>query len=696
MVANFHAPSQVAADSSPGAKAARIHIPSHSNGESPAKALAKVTDKVCPHPTDELPAILYHLRLREKFSWWRKHCHNREVLELISHGVSPTWTSPPRLPFMPIQKGLDDQGAALQILSDYLAIGAVKQVPLSSAHFLVPWFVIRKPEGTGVKLRLICDCRKINQFLQPTHFKLDHIHNIFPFLRPGMWACKVDLKNAYFHLGLGDALKPYLCMLVGGEVYQFQGACFGLSTLPQLWMSVMKVFLRKWRKQGLMVFVYLDDILVLANSESLALSSITTVVKDLDDSGMVINYPKSQLAPVQLLTHLGFSLDLKQGFLGVPPPKLKAMRKELGKLVTHSHLSCRKMAAILGQVRSFLTAVPFLRAFTGKMVQFVNQCQHLGWDCAPPVPSELKQQVLQVKDLLASWAGRSFGGISPIRTLHSDSSTHAWGGLDLDSGNYVQNFWREKGALHINVKELQAAVETVKSLANPGELVHLCVDNSVAFSYLRKGGGRIPHLNTLMESLWTWCLHHHIQVEVELVKSADQRADALSRPLRDKGAYTLHAHVLHLVLRVVQPWVQPNIDMFASPGDQQFPLYVTRTPHWQAHLVDSLTCSLMSIHHCYANPPWKVIGLWLNRLLDHPNVTCLMVTPMWDSAAWWPLLLRLRVPKSPSLLIPPHWGMFSNCWGEEMPPTRWPLLCSVLSGASYKKKASPLKPSTLW
>ena len=87
----------------------------------------------------------------------------------------------------------------------------------------------------------------------------------------------------------------------------------------------MKVFLRKWRMQGVMVFVYLDDILVLANTKSLALSSIQLVVKDLEDSSMVINHPKSQLVNVQLLTHLGFSLDFKQGFLGVPPQKLKTM-----------------------------------------------------------------------------------------------------------------------------------------------------------------------------------------------------------------------------------------------------------------------------------------------------------------------------------------------------------------------------------
>ena len=148
MVAHTLTLCQVVEDSSPGAKAAKGPSVNPSNGDtSPARALAKVEDKVCPPTMEEVLPTLYHLRLRDKFQWWLQHCQDKAVLDIISTGVSPTWSSPPRLPLMPMQKGLDNQEAALQILSDYLAIGAVKQVPLSTARFLVPWFVIKKQEG---------------------------------------------------------------------------------------------------------------------------------------------------------------------------------------------------------------------------------------------------------------------------------------------------------------------------------------------------------------------------------------------------------------------------------------------------------------------------------------------------------------------------------------------------------------------
>lgn len=150
--------------------------------------------------------------------------------------------------------------------------------------------------------------------------------------------------------------------------------------MPQLFMSLMKVFEKKWRGRGIQVFVYLDDILLLGSSPGQVENHLKVLVADLLESGFLINLKKSCLAPAQKVQHLGFLLDLEEGRLQVCPQKLKHVRKELGKLVLKKMVSCRKMAAILGQVRSFLVAVPFLRAFTDIMCNFVAQSEKFGWD----------------------------------------------------------------------------------------------------------------------------------------------------------------------------------------------------------------------------------------------------------------------------------------------------------------------------
>ena len=96
-----------------------------------------------------------------------------------------------------------------------------------------------------------------------------------------MWAAKIDLKHAYFHLGIAEQLKEYICIQVGEKVFQFQGACFGMSTLPQQWQSLMKVFLKKWRAQGFQCWVYLDDILLVANSPQMVNKQLQVMLQDL-------------------------------------------------------------------------------------------------------------------------------------------------------------------------------------------------------------------------------------------------------------------------------------------------------------------------------------------------------------------------------------------------------------------------------
>ena len=70
---------------------------------------------------------------------------------------------------------------------------------------------------------------------------MEHWGHIFPFLLPGLWATKIDLKDAYFHLGLGDALQRCVNLLVGQKIYRFVAAPFGLNILPELWTRLMRV-----------------------------------------------------------------------------------------------------------------------------------------------------------------------------------------------------------------------------------------------------------------------------------------------------------------------------------------------------------------------------------------------------------------------------------------------------------------------
>jgi hypothetical protein len=670
-----------------GAKEAEVGVKEEKPRAKEPKAEAKVAI------LSGTPLMPSHLLLRQRLDNWKLMGASQQVLRVIQKGVLFQWSSP-TLGIYPTVRSQADLKKVQPIVNEYLAVGALKEIWWSEdIKFLIPWFVLSKREGDSVKDRLISDCRMLNQHLEPTPFRLENIQMVFPVLRKNMWSVKIDLKNAYFHLGVAEVVKPYLCMQVGDRFYQWQEAPFGLSVLPFLFQSMMKTVLKRWREKGFLAWVYLDDILLVNSNQGTLEKQVAFVLNDLDKLGLQVNLKKSVLTPTQEVNYLGFTLNFAQGVLEVPQQKLKTVRRELGKLVTHSHLTPRKVAAILGTVRSFLTALPFLRAFTDQLCAFVKLQERGGWDTMHHLPKDLQSQLREVKDILLNWQGRKMEGKVAIRHLHSDASNLGWAGKDLVEGTNLHEFWREKGVLHINVKELYAALETVKSLAKKGEKVHLGVDNSVAYSYLKKSGGRKMVFNQLMRPFLLWCKDHSVSVEVNLVKSADMQADLLSRKRPDKGDYTLQRNIFLQVQKIFTSFVNPTLDIFASPGNAQLKNWVSRYPHWGAWDCNALEMNLSRVTECWANPPWTLIHQWLGRLRVSPWVKCLMAVPWWVGSSWWPLLLKLHVKGSPVVLVEQRWGLFTNCQGEKMPPTRWPLLCILLSGSSWKGNKCRIKVS---
>ena len=146
-----------------------------------------------------------------------------------------------------------------------------------------------------------------------------------------------------------------------------------------------------------MVFVYLDDIIVFGSTGNLVLKHLKFMLETLVEAGFKISTKKSSLEPVQRVQHLGFLLNLEKGQLEVPPAKLKTIRKELGKVLLARKMTCRKISSVLGQVRSYPVALPFLRLVTQQLLKFSQQAQEKGWDHCVCIPGEIKEEIKSLK-----------------------------------------------------------------------------------------------------------------------------------------------------------------------------------------------------------------------------------------------------------------------------------------------------------
>ena len=176
-------------------------------------------------------------------------------------------------------------------------------------------------------------------------------------------------------------------------------------------------------------------------------------------------------------------------------------------------------------------------------------------------------------------------------------------GVDVDSGKLVQEYWRGRISLHINIKEMEAAINTVKNLSCKNDQVSLSVDNQVIHYYLSKGGGRKNPFNKLLQPFFKWLMENNISLQVQWVPSAKCLADPISRWQQDRGDYSLDPLLFKWLKDHFTPYITLQTDLFASPGNKKLDNFVSRWPHWQATAVNALQCPLDNLGGLYANPP---------------------------------------------------------------------------------------------
>ena len=123
---------------------------------------------------------------------------------------------------------------------------------------------------------------------------------------------------AFFHVPLRQEDSKYLCFIWKGRVYQFMVMCFGVKSAPYTFNKLGKVIKLYFAGFGIRMFIYLDDILVMATSAELCRRSAQFVVDTLISLGFYIHVDKCVLTPSQSFFFLGFLWDTRLMICSLP------------------------------------------------------------------------------------------------------------------------------------------------------------------------------------------------------------------------------------------------------------------------------------------------------------------------------------------------------------------------------------------
>jgi len=253
------------------------------------------------------------------------------------------------------------------------------------------------------------------------------------------------------------------------------------------------------------------------------------------------------------------------------------------------------------------------------------------------------------KDELASWLQFDLAQPCSITapavssTLYTDASQD-YIGVYFQGQTLSEPFPDCFKSSHINTKELYAVDRGLEYFSSQLEhqVVSLRIDNNTALCAVRKEGStKNWEINCLAVRIANRCLNLGLTVvPIRITSEENLLADSASRQkaLTDWKLHTTLARRIFCKLG----W--PDVDLFATAASAQVPAYYT----WSiedvyARGVDSLAPDLDWNQHRlpYAFPPFSLVSLTLQKVLDQKVDRMILVCPYWPSKPYFTVLSRI-------------------------------------------------------
>ncbi|WP_297403118.1 reverse transcriptase domain-containing protein [Hydrogenophaga sp.] len=403
-----------------------------------------------------------------------------------------------------------------------LATGVVEPLQTTSHCALSSFFVVPKKGG---KWRGVLNLRWVNSFIQPRHFKMEGMREMRTLVRKGDWMTSVDLQSAYWHVPVHRDYRRWLAFQTPRGAFQFAVMPFGVSCAPRVFTKLMRDVIALLREQGIRLIIYLDDMLILAASREESLRHTHIALRLLYDLGLAINTDKSALTPSRSSEFLGFLIDTRRMQLYVPAAKRRQISDEaqslLGEAASPEAITCRMLACFLGRTQSVALSVRHAALHWHELRGCLTRTfRRAGWweACVLLTPAA-RQELHWWIDHLERWNGRAVLTPAPAMTLVTDACNWGWAALADGGRLFTRGFWTpEERAWSTNARELLAIVLALRAFREslmPRSHVVIRTDNSTAASYINRGGGRAPHLASILHSIRSLMLEMDIELRAQ-------------------------------------------------------------------------------------------------------------------------------------------------------------------------------------
>ncbi|CAJ0935493.1 unnamed protein product [Ranitomeya imitator] len=537
---------------------------------------------------------------------WISAVEDAWVREVVSSGYKIEFASRPRDRFFQSRPPRDPAlvPGFFSAIASLLKSGVIVPVPEKERFtgFYSNLFVVPKKDG---KVRPILDLKLLNRRVRLRHFRMESLRSVIASMEAQEFLCSIDIQDAYLHVPIFPGHHRFLRFAVQRDHFQFVALPFGLATAPRVFTKIMAALMAILRVRGLVLFPYLDDILIKAPSFAQAHESLSIVLDTLARFGWLVNRKKSCLIPSQRIIFLGMLFDTRQSRVFLPTDKRSTLCRDIRLLQGPRPPSLRSAMKVLGRMVATLEAIPFAQFHSRPLQQAIlSQWDRSVFSLDRPIKLSFR-----VRRSLNSWLtsplisqGRSF---LPIhwQVVTTDASLLGWGAVFRHLT--VQGRWSlRESSLPINVLEIRAIFLSLRHWERilRGLPVRIQTDNATAVAYVNHQGGTRSSLALAEISkilLWAEATVPVISA-VHIPGVENWAADFLSREGLAAGEWSLHPEVFH---QICLRWGTPDVDLTASRVNRKVPQFVSRSRDPLAVGVDALAIPWSQFELPYLFPP---------------------------------------------------------------------------------------------
>ena len=239
-------------------------------------------------------------------------------------------------------------------------VSSVKEHNRKGGKCKISW-VLQSPflvPKSHERWRPVIDLSRLNTFLLVERFKMETPESIRAFLIPVEWVSSIDLSDAYLHIPIHPNSRKYLRCCHKSQVFQFTSPPFRLATAPQVFTMIVKEVKLMALTRGIRLHQYLDDWLIMAQSQEEAQVNTQTVVDLTQSLGWIINQEKSELKPTQVFLFVGYEYQLDSALVKPTQERWLKLQDLILRLKSKHVLTARYLMSQIGLLASTEKMVP--------------------------------------------------------------------------------------------------------------------------------------------------------------------------------------------------------------------------------------------------------------------------------------------------------------------------------------------------